>query len=63
MSNWTSTYAVQCDFRPYQEWIVEAESESEARLIVSRQLNVPYEETSASIRHELDTELNTCSIN
>ena len=56
-------YAVECDFRPFQQWIVEAESESEARLIVSRQLNVPYEETSAGIRHELDTELNTCSIN
>ena len=40
-------YAVECDFRPYQEWVVEAESESEARLIVARQLGVPYEETDA----------------
>lgn len=47
MSKWTLTYAVECDFRPFQQWIVEAESESEARLIVARQLGVPYEETSA----------------
>lgn len=43
------TYRVECDFRPYQAWVLEADSESEARLIVARQLGVPYEETSASI--------------
>ena len=43
------TYKVTCDFRPYQTWVLEADSESEARLIVARQLAVPYEETSASI--------------
>jgi hypothetical protein len=49
MSRWMSKYIVHCDFRPFQEWQVEAESESEARLIVCKQLNVPYEETSASL--------------
>lgn len=44
-------YVVQCDFRPYQQWIIKAESESEARLIVARQLSVPYEETSATREH------------
>jgi hypothetical protein len=43
------TYAVECDFRPYQQWVVEAESESEARLMVAQMLGVPYEETDASI--------------
>jgi hypothetical protein len=52
MSKWNLTYVVECDFRPFQEWIVEAESESEARLIVSKQLGVPYEETSATRHHE-----------
>lgn len=42
-------YKVECDYRPYQEWIVEAESESEARLIVAQQLGVPYDETDATI--------------
>jgi hypothetical protein len=50
------TYAVECDFRPYQQWVVEAESESEARLMVSRQLGVPYEETDAAIKHEQNTQ-------
>ena len=56
MSKWNLTYAVQCDFRPYQEWIVEAESESEARLMVAQQLGVPYEETDAAIKHEQNTQ-------
>jgi hypothetical protein len=43
------TYLVECDFRPYQRWAVEAESESEARLMVAHTLGVPYEQTSASI--------------
>jgi hypothetical protein len=43
------TYLVECDFRPYQRWEVDAESESEARLIVAQTLEVPYEQTSASI--------------
>jgi hypothetical protein len=43
------TYKVTCDFRPYQAWVLDAGSESEARLIVAQQLGVPYEETSASI--------------
>lgn len=46
------SYRVECDFRPYRAWIVQAESESEARLIVARQLGVPYEETSATRHHE-----------
>lgn len=42
-------YEVTCDFRPYQAWVLDADSESEARIILARQLGVPYEETSASI--------------
>lgn len=49
MNRWMLRYVVQCDFRPFQEWEIEAESESEARLIVCKQLNVPYEETSATL--------------
>jgi hypothetical protein len=49
MNCWTLRYIVQCDFKPFQEWEIEAESESEARLIVANQLNVPYEETSATL--------------
>jgi hypothetical protein len=48
--NWTSTYAVECDFRPYLRWVVEAESESEARLMIVDMLGVPYEQTSATLR-------------
>jgi hypothetical protein len=44
------TYLVECDFRPYQRWAVEAESESEARMMVSKTLGVPYEQTSATIQ-------------
>jgi hypothetical protein len=43
------TYLVECDFRPFQRWAVEAESESEARLIVAQTLGVNFEETSATI--------------
>lgn len=43
------TYAIECDFRPYLRWVVEAESESEARLIIVEQLGVPYEQTSATL--------------
>lgn len=49
MSKWESTYAVQCDFLPFREWIVKAESESEARMIAVNMLGVPYEETSATL--------------
>jgi hypothetical protein len=50
------TYAVECDFRPYQQWIVEAESESEARLMVAQMLGVPFEETDAAIKREQNTQ-------
>lgn len=43
------TYAVECDFRPFQRWILQAESESEARLALVALAGVPYEETSASL--------------
>lgn len=45
-------YEVTADFRPYQSWIIEAESESEARLELARLIGVPYEETAASIERE-----------
>jgi len=46
---WLMRYKVTADFRPYRAWWVSAESESEARLEISRKLNIPYEETSASL--------------
>jgi len=49
MNRWMLRYIVHCDFKPFQEWHVEAESESEARLIIVEQLGVPYEETSATL--------------
>jgi hypothetical protein len=50
------TYAVECNFRPFQQWIVKAESQSEARLMVAQMLGVPFEETSATIKHEQNTQ-------
>jgi hypothetical protein len=43
------TYAVECDFRPFRRWIIQAESESEARLALVAMIGVPYEETEASV--------------
>lgn len=50
MSKWNLTYTVTADFRPYQAWIIEAESESEARLELVRLIGVPYEETEAKLQ-------------
>lgn len=48
------TYAVECDFRPFRRWIIQAESESEARLALVALIGVPYEETGAStVRQEV----------
>jgi len=49
MSRWMLRYLVHCDFLPFREWNVEAESESEARLMIVNQVGVPYEETSATL--------------
>ena len=43
------TYTCTADFRPYQRWIIQAESESEARLKLVRLIGVPYEETEATL--------------
>lgn len=45
----TLTYSVELDFLPYRRFIVQAESESEARLQVAKEMQVPYEETSATL--------------
>lgn len=45
------TYAVMADFRPYRRWIIQAESESEARLELVKLLGIPYEQTEAQL-HE-----------
>jgi len=51
-SKWVLTYCVEHDFRPYRFWLVKAESESEARLIVCNQQGFKYEETSATTTSE-----------
>jgi len=48
--NWKLTYRVTCDWLPFREWHVQAESESEARLEISRMLGVAYEETDAQLK-------------
>jgi len=42
-------YKVTTDWLPFREWHVLAESESEARLEISRMLGVSYEETDAQL--------------
>jgi hypothetical protein len=44
-------YKITCDWLPFREWHVQAESESEARLEISRMLKVPYEETDAELKN------------
>jgi hypothetical protein len=48
MKRWLLTYRVEHDFRPFRVWIVQAESESEARLEICKQFGFKYEETSAT---------------
>jgi len=43
------TYKITCDWLPFREWYIQAESESEARLEISRMLGVSYEETDAQL--------------
>lgn len=43
------SYIVTADFRPYQRWIIQADSDSEARLALVALIGVPYEETAAQI--------------
>jgi hypothetical protein len=49
MSMWMMTYRVEHDFRPYLSWLIEAESESEARLILCAQMGFQYEHTEARL--------------
>jgi len=42
-------YKVTADWLPFREWYVQAESESEARLEISRMLGVAFEETDAQL--------------
>ena len=49
MSRWMMTYRIEHDFRPYLAWLIEAESESEARLILCRQMGFEYEHTEARL--------------
>lgn len=49
MNNWNLTYTVTCDFKPFQYWTVQAESEIEARQTIATEQNVPLEQVSASI--------------
>jgi hypothetical protein len=41
-------YKVTVDFLPFRTWLIEAKSESEARLELCRITGVPYEQTSAT---------------
>jgi hypothetical protein len=47
------TYKVTADFLPFRSWIVQAESESEARLSIAQALGIPYEQTSAELTKEV----------
>ena len=43
------TYAVELDFLPFRRFIVQAGSESEARLQIATETQTPYEQTSATL--------------
>jgi hypothetical protein len=47
--NWKLNYIVTVDWLPFREWHVQAESESEARLEISRMLGVAYEQMDAQL--------------
>lgn len=42
-------YKVEADFRPYRAWFVRAESQCEARVKISKEFGIPYEQTSATL--------------
>jgi hypothetical protein len=42
-------YNLTTDWLPFREWHVQAESESQARLEISRMLGVAYDETDAQL--------------
>lgn len=52
MRNWALTYVVTADFLPYRYWVIQAESEYEAREIVSNGGEIPMEELNASLINE-----------
>jgi len=41
-------YKVTADFLPFRTWLIEAASESEARLKLCQLIGVPYDQTSAT---------------
>ena len=47
------TYKITADFLPFRSWTVRAESESEARLEISKKLGIPYEQTAAELTKEV----------
>lgn len=47
--NWCSLYRVECDFLVGRVWLLSAESEYDARAVVSQETGVPYEETEARL--------------
>ena len=50
--NWKLQYKVTADWLPFREWLVLAESESEARMELVSKLGIPYEETEAAIHND-----------
>ena len=46
--DWRLSYTVTADWRPYRRWIVQAESEYEARAMVSEEIGVPVDDLTAS---------------
>lgn len=52
MKDWNLTYTVTADFLPYRYWVIRAESEIEARMIVSNNGEIPLEQLSASLVNE-----------
>lgn len=46
------TYVTTADFLPYRYWVIQAESEYEARKIVSNNGEIPMEELEARLTNE-----------
>jgi hypothetical protein len=46
---WFLTYNVTADFQPFRHWLVQAEGEASARVLVSRETGIPVDELCASL--------------
>lgn len=46
---WESHYEVTADYLPYRRWYVQADGESWARMLVSRETGIPLDELTARL--------------